>query len=88
MKRRDLKQTVNFLAGELMAECMAIQTYQANVNKDDVENIMKNILFLQNEMLSRISHVEPGNTKLFFTKLRKELIEKTDEIVAQIMALA
>lgn len=87
MKRRELKKTVNYLAGELLAECMALSTYQ-EINKDDIEDIVKSIMMLQNEMLNRLSHVEPGNTKGFFRKFRSDILTRTDEIVDRIKALA
>ncbi|MBQ1908664.1 MAG: hypothetical protein II645_01600 [Bacteroidaceae bacterium] len=49
---------------------------------------MKNILMLQNDMICRLSHVEPGSQKLFFSKMKEELITRTDEIVEQIKSLA
>ena len=62
--------------------------YQKPAPKEDVENVMKNILTLQNDMICRLSHVEPGSQKLFFSKMKEELITRTDEIVEQIKSLA
>lgn len=87
MKRRELKKTINYLAGELMAECIAAMTYSKNVAKNDVENVALSILAMQNDLVSRLSHPEPGNKKLYFAKLRKDLIDRTDEIVEQIKTL-
>jgi len=47
-----------------------------------------NILQMQNEMLMRLSHVEPGSTKLFFKKMKDDIASRTEEIVAQIKELA
>lgn len=88
MKRREFKKTINFLCGELFAECVALLHYQKPASKEDVENVMKNILMLQNDMICRLSHVEPGSQKLFFSKMKEELITRTDEIVEQIKSLA
>lgn len=87
MKRRELKKNVNYLAGELLAECLALSTYQ-EINNSDIEDIVKSILLMQNEMLNRLSHVEPGNTKGFFRKFRKDILTRTEEIVDRIKALA
>ena len=43
---------------------------------------------MQNDLICRCSHVEPGCTKLYFKKLREAMITATDEIVDQIKALA
>lgn len=88
MKRRELKKTINGLCGELMAECLAILSYHKGKNKEDVENTIKSILQMQNDLINRLSHVEPGSEKLFFRKLKKDMISATDEIVEIIMSLA
>ncbi len=87
MNRRNLKKNINFLAGELAAECIAHVNYGQSSNLEDVDNVLKSILLFQNEMLNRLSHVEPGNPKLFFKKLHEDMITGTDQIVEQIKAL-
>ena len=88
MKRRELKKSINYLSGELLAECLAAVSYNKNTHTQDVENVVKGILQMQNEMLMRLSHVEPGSTKLFFKKMKDDIAARTEEIVAQINALA
>ena len=87
MKRKDLKKHINYLCGELLAECMAAADYSRKDNKQDVENVMLGIAKLQNDWICRLSHVEPGSTKLFFKKLREDMQNRTDEIVDQIQNL-
>ncbi len=87
MKRRELKKSINFLAGELAAECVAHVNYRNFSNLEDVDNVLKSILLMQNDMIQRLSHVEPGSTKLFFKKLREDLLNNTEQIIEQIKAL-
>lgn len=86
MKRRELKKCVNYLCGELFAECIALSHYE-KVDKAAVSNVMESILMMQADIVSRISHVEPGSSKLFFAKLREDLTNRTNEIIDDIMAL-
>lgn len=86
MKRRDLKKSINYLAGELFAECIALTEY-GNVDEHNVSAVMENILMMQADMISRISHVEPGCTRLFFRKLREELADRTEQIIEDIKGL-
>ena len=86
MKRRELKKSINNLCSELFAECIALNYYE-NVDKDAVANIMESILMMQADIISRISHVEPGAKKLFFKKLHEDLSDKTMEIIDDIYAL-
>lgn len=88
MKRRELKKNINYLCGELYAECVALVQYHKVQSFADIENIMRSILIMQDDLICRLSHVEPGSTKLFFKKLRQEMISRTDDIVEQIKNIA
>lgn len=88
MKRKELKKHINFLCGELLAECIAVAQYGNKSNTQDVENVMLSILKLQNDWICRLSHVEPGSTRLFFKKLREDMQKRTDEIIDQLQSLA
>jgi hypothetical protein len=88
MKRREIKKDINSLCADLFAECVALLHYKNKTDIKDVENVMLTILKLQDDMVSRLSHVEPGSTKLFFKKMREELLTRTEEIVEHIKALA
>ena len=87
MKRKDLKKQINYLCGELLAECIAAADFSKKDNRQDVENVMLGILRMQNDWVCRLSHVEPGSTKLFFKRLHEDMQKRTDEIVEQIQAL-
>ncbi len=84
MKRRALKKNLNYLVQELITECLWIMP----TNVQDAENIIDNILILQQEMLSRISHADKKKAKLHFKKLRTEFLSRVDDIVEQIKNLA
>lgn len=87
MKRKDLKKHINYLCGELLAECIAAAQFTEKDNKQDVENVMLGILKMQNDWICRLSHVEPGSTKLFFKKLKEDMKKQTDEVINQIQEL-
>jgi len=87
MKRKDLKKHINYLCGELLAECIAAADFTDKDNKQDIENVVMGILGMQNDWIGRLSHVEPGSTKLFFKKLKEDMQKRTDEIVEQIQNL-
>ena len=88
MKRRELKKSINFICSELLAECVALLHYQKPQKREDVDNIMLSILLMQGDMICKLSHVEPGSSKLFFKKMKEDLQTRTEEIIEQIKALA
>lgn len=86
MNKRKLKKGVNYICTELFAECIALVQYE-NISNEAVSNVMESILMMQADIISRISHIEPGKTKQFFKKLHEDLANKTNEIVDDIQAL-
>ena len=87
MKRKDLKKHINYLCGELLAECIAATQFSKKDNRQDIENVMLSILKMQNYWICRLSHVEPGSKRMFFKKLREDMQKRTDEIIDQIQNL-
>lgn len=87
--KRNLKKAINTMCGELFAECVAINHYQKGVSTDDLDNVMKSILLLQDDMISRVSHPEPGMpANTFFKKLRQDMADQVTVIADQLYALA
>lgn len=87
MKRKDLKKQINYLCGELLAECIAAANFGKKDNMQDIENVVLSIFKMQGDWIGRLSHVEPGSTKLFFKKLKEDMQKRSDEIVDQIQNL-
>lgn len=87
MKRKDLKKRISCLCGELLAECMAAGQFGKQDNRQDVENVMLNIVKMQDDWTRRLSHVDPHSKKLFFKKLNEDMRKRTDEIIGQIQDL-
>lgn len=73
--RRELKKNVNYIAGELFTECLL------NGTSEKTDEILTQILVMQDEFVSRISHTEPGNVKGFYKKFRSDFNAKVNEII-------
>jgi hypothetical protein len=84
--RRELKKNVSYIAGELFAECL-INSISETANKKKADEIMTQILTVQDEFISRLSHTEPGNVKGFYKKFRSDFDTKVNEIIDAITAL-
>ncbi|WP_321332460.1 hypothetical protein [uncultured Bacteroides sp.] len=79
--RRLLKKSVNYIIGELFTECIVNATYIPGTDKAKADELMLNILKIQDDFVSRISHTEPGNVKGFYKKFRLDFDSKTNEII-------
>ncbi|MBQ8866940.1 MAG: hypothetical protein IJ013_04375 [Bacteroidaceae bacterium] len=84
MKRRTLKKQVNYIAGELFAECVVLAKVVPGVDMQKVDDLMTRILYMQDEFISRISHTQPGNVKGFYKAFRSDLQAQVDAIIDEI----
>lgn len=79
--RRQLKKNVNYIAGELFSECLINSMFVPGTDKAKADALMGEILSMQNDIVSRISHTEPGNVKGFYKKLHTDFNAKVNEII-------
>ena len=85
--RRELKKTVNYISGELFSECLINSMFVPDTDKAKADQLMAEILKMQDEFISRISHTEPGNVKGFYKKFRSDFNAKVNEIIDAIAKL-
>ena len=78
--RKALKKNVNYIAGELFAECLMNSLYVPGTDKKKADELLK----MQDEFISRISHTEPGNVKGYYKKFRSDFNAKVDSIIEAI----
>jgi len=85
--RRKLKKNVNYIAGELFTECLINSNFVPGTDKVKADELMTEILKMQDEFLSRISHTEPGNVKGFYKKFYIDFNAKVNEVIDAIAKL-
>ena len=85
--RRELKKTVNYISGELFSECLINSMFVPGTDKAKADQLMAEILKMQDEFISRISHTGPGNVKGFYKKFRSDFNAKVNEIIDAIAKL-
>lgn len=79
--RKDLKKAINYIVSELFTECVFISLHLPETDKEKADKVMTDILNMQDDFLSRISHTEPGNVKDFYQKLREDFNNRVGEIL-------
>lgn len=84
-KKRDLKQTINYICGELFAEAVAASLYGASANTGNIEELFSSIIVTRNDFVKRISHPEPGmKPKKYYDKLIMDFNDRVSDIIDQI----
>jgi hypothetical protein len=69
--RRNLKKQVNYIAGELFTECMINSLFVPGTDKAKADQLMADVLEMQQEFISRLSHTQPGQVKQFYKNTMK-----------------
>lgn len=83
--RKDLKKQINNICGELFADCVALKMCEQG-NDEQLNEVMLEIWDLRREYVSRISHTEKLNERLFYKKLRAEFSEKAEALSKKIIS--
>ena len=83
--RKDLKKQINNICGELFADCVALKMCEQG-NDEKLNEVMLEIWDLRREYVSRISHTEKLNERLFYKKLRAEFSEKAEALSKKIIS--
>ena len=86
--RRELKKNVNYIAGELFTECLINSMFIPGTDKDKADELMSEVLKMQDEFVTRISHTEPGSVKLFYKKLRADFNAEVDNVFKKLEELS
>ena len=82
--KRTIKKQINHIASELFTECLIQSLYVPGTDKAKADALMGRILTLQDEYLKRVCHIEPGNDKLFFKKLKESFNKEVEEIIKEL----
>ncbi|MEG1580297.1 MAG: hypothetical protein RR386_03440 [Bacteroidaceae bacterium] len=82
--RRELKKEINYVCGTLFTECVAISLYNNEANPTDIDKVMSDVLNMQDEYISRISHTQKDKAKSFYALLRKNFDTSVDDVITAI----
>ncbi len=83
--KRNLKRTINYVCGDLFAEGVAASLYSGKPNKENIDALLKSILMVHEQYLTRVSHPEPGlKAKTYYKNLTSDFDKEVTEIVDQI----
>ena len=87
MNKRSLKKVINAICDEIFADAVAISLYGNNRNAENDEALIRSILAMRDDFVSRISHPEPGMKKQdYYKDLREKFISQAQELADQLNA--
>lgn len=79
--RRDLKKHVNYISDIMVGLCIVESLNTENDDRRDaMRNLAEELINFRSDIISRISHTEPGNVKGFYKKLKSDFNAKIEEV--------
>ena len=81
--RRNLKKEINFVTGELLAECLFNKQYGPGTNAAKADELIGQIIGIQDEYLQRVNAnggKEPKQVKAYYKKLREDFDAAVDGV--------
>ena len=78
--KRDLKKSINYVAGDLFQECIVLKMIKKADNAK-ADEVLVDILNLQNEFLARSNHPQPGAVKAYYRKLYADFGDAVEAII-------
>lgn len=85
--RKDLKKNISGIVTELMTECIVRGKYINNVPEDKVNAILAELIDINSDFISRVSHTEPGRAAAYYKALYSSFNEKIGSVIDRIDSL-
>ena len=82
--RRNLKKNVNYISDLIAGLCIV---ESMNAKDENREELSLQAVNLRQDIISRISHTEPGNVKGFYKKLKEDFNNGTQTIFKKLEEL-
>ena len=79
MNLRDIKKDIEYVIGAFVDDCALFLSVHPGKNADGIADLIDGAVDLFNDLRDKLAHPE-GNKKAFYNGVRKELLEKTDEL--------
>lgn len=80
MNLRDIKKDIEYLIGEFIDDCTLFVTLNPSRDSEKISSIIDEAVDLYNNLKDKVNHPGDNNKKTWYDGIRKELIEKLDEL--------
>ena len=85
---REIKKDINYLASEVVSDCLTYLAINDNKNQEEVSKIIGAALDLRDEMVCKINDYPRDSAAKYFKTVGKEMLEKTDALFAELSKLS
>ena len=85
--RRDLKRDISYVIGDIFTECLIYKELVPGTNQKEAEKLIVDLLRIDNEFITRISHTELGNAKQYYRTLVKDFQKEISTVIDKLTKL-
>ena len=85
--RRDLKRDISYVIGDIFTECLIYKELVPGTNQKEAEKLIVDLLRIDNEFITRISHTEPGTAKQYYRTLVKDFQKEISTVIDKLTKL-
>lgn len=85
--RRNLKKDINYVIGDLFTECLIYKELIPGSNQEAADDLMIDLLKMDSEFITRISHTEPGAAKQYYRTFYKDFSAALQNIADKLNSL-
>ena len=85
--RRDLKRDISYVIGDIFTECLIYKELVPGTDQKAAEKLIVDLLRIDNEFTTRISHTEPGNAKGYYRTLVKDFKKEITAVIDKLTKL-
>ena len=80
MNLRDIKKDIEYFIGEFIDDCSLFIALNPKKADGKVSGIIDEAVELYNDLKAKINHPAEGAKKAYYDSIRKEMLEKLDEL--------
>ena len=85
--RRDLKRDISYVIGDIFTECLIYKELVPGTDKNAADKLIVDLLRIDNEFITRISHTEPGKAKEYYRALVKDFQKEISAVIDKLTKL-
>ena len=84
MNLRDIKKDIEYVLSAFVDDCYFLATCNPSIPDDELSGLLDEAVELFNGLKDKVNVKPEGSKKAYFNALRKELLEKTDDLYTKL----
>lgn len=80
MNLRDIKKDIEYVIGAFIDDCSLFSTINLKADDAALGELLDEAVTLYNDLKDKVNVKVEGKKSVYYTSIRKELLEKTDEL--------